>query len=46
MYCNKCKKDKDSFNSSELSEYFGDGKDNIDFIKKDIQTIKNYIINS
>ena len=40
---------KDSFNSNksnELSDYFGDGKDNIDFIKKDIQTIKNYIINS
>ena len=46
MYCNKCKKDKDSFNSNELSEYFGDALDNIDFIKKDIQTIKNYIINS
>ena len=40
---------KDSFNNikeNKLSEYFGDGKDDIDFIEKDIQTIKNYIINS
>lgn len=40
---------KDSFNKineNSLSEYFGDVKDDIDFIEKDIIIIKNHIINS